>query len=274
MFYSQLLGEKSMTDSNQGLVFNIQRYSIHDGPGIRTIVFLQGCPLRCPWCSNPESQGAVRPLTWIKNGKKETITRWMTVDEVLNEIEKDDIFYRNSGGGVTLSGGECLVQADFSANLLRQVKALGINTAIETTGALPVSAIDKVLPYTDYVMFDLKIMKSEIAKQVIGDDTSLVKASFEAALATETAHVIPRIPLIPGYTTKPENLQQIVDYVRYLPVKEVHILPFHQYGSQKYAYLNREYTMAHVPLLTKYEIHRIHEFFKNNQLTAIVDGLE
>lgn len=263
-----------MTTGERGLIFNIQRYSIHDGPGIRTIIFLQGCPLHCPWCSNPESQGAVRPLSWIKNGKRETITKWMTVDEVLDEVEKDDVFYRTSGGGVTLSGGECLVQADFSANLLQQVKALGINTAIETTGALPLNAIKKVLPYTDQVLFDLKIMNGTLAKQVIGDDTQLVKASFEAALATETAQVTPRIPLIPGYTTRPENLQQIADYVKQVGVHEVHILPFHQYGSQKYTYLRRDYTMADTPLLTTQEVEQIQQFFEKQQIKVVVSGLE
>lgn len=258
----------------KGLIFNIQRYSIHDGPGIRTIVFFQGCPLRCPWCCNPESQGAVRPLTWVKDGHEETISHWVTVDEVLDEIEKDDIFYRTSGGGVTLSGGECLVQSDFAANILREVKALGISTAIETTGAMPLKAIKKVLPYVDHVMFDLKIMNPTIAKRVIGDDVGQVKASFEAALATPSAQVTPRVPLIPGYTTKPENLQQIADYVHQVGIHEIHILPFHQYGSQKYTYLKRNYTMAKTPLLTQAEVDGIHQFFEDQQITAIVSGLE
>lgn len=260
--------------ADKGLIFNIQRYSIHDGPGIRTIVFFQGCPLRCPWCSNPESQGAVRPMTWTKNGKTETISYWATVDEILDEIEKDEVFYRTSGGGVTLSGGECLVQYDFAATLLREVKALGINTAIETTGAMPLKAIKKVLPYTDYVMFDLKIMNPILAKRVIGDDVGQVKASFEAALATPTAQVTPRVPLIPGYTTKPENLQQIADYVHEVGIHEIHILPFHQYGSQKYEYLKRNYTMKDTPLLTPTEVDNIHQFFTGQKITAIVSGLE
>ncbi|KRN27959.1 [formate-C-acetyltransferase]-activating enzyme [Lactobacillus selangorensis] len=260
-------------DPNKGLIFNIQRYSVHDGPGIRTIVFLQGCPLRCPWCCNPESQ-SVRPVTWVKNGKKETISHWMTADEVMDEIEKDEIFYRTSGGGVTLSGGECLMQADFGANILRQCKQLGISTAIETTGAMPLTEIQKVLPYTDYVMFDLKIMNPIRAKQVIGDNVAQVKASFEEALATPTARVMPRVPLIPGYTTVPKNLQQIADYVHEVGVKEIHILPFHQYGSSKYEYLNRTYTMKDTPLLTDQQVSDIHSFFEDQNIHAVVNGLE
>lgn len=262
------------SNSKQGLVFNIQRYSIHDGPGIRTIVFLQGCPLKCPWCCNPESQGPVRPMTWIKNGKKETISHWMTVAEVMDEVEKDSVFYRTSGGGLTLSGGECLLQADFAASLLKCAKQLGISTAIETTGAMPLTEIKKILPYTDNVMFDLKIMNPIIAKKVIGDNVSEVQASFEEALASPNTHITPRVPLIPGYTTKKENLAQIADYVNLIGVKEIHILPFHQYGSSKYEYLGKKYTMADTPLLTENEVKSIHDFFTSQGITAIVSGLE
>lgn len=262
------------SNEQQGLVFNIQRYSIHDGPGIRTIVFLQGCPLRCPWCCNPESQGAVRPMTWIKNGKPETISKWMTVAEVMAEVEKDDVFYRTSGGGLTLSGGECLLQADFAQSLLKAAKSLGISTAIETTGAMPVSEINKVLPYTDHVMFDLKIMDAVRAKWAIGDDVEQVKASFEAALAMPTATVMPRVPLIPGYTTVPANLRQIADYVHQVGVEEIHILPFHQYGSQKYDYLKRQYKMKDTALLTDEEVANIHDFFQQEKIKAVVSGLE
>lgn len=258
----------------KGLIFNIQRYSIHDGPGIRTIVFLQGCPLHCPWCCNPESQGPVTPLTWIKNGQKETITKWYSVAEVMAEVEKDDLFYRNSGGGLTLSGGECLVQADFCANLLHEAHKLGINTAIETTGAVPLREVKKVLPYVDHALFDLKIMNPLRARQVIGEDINTVKTSFETFLHTPTIQVTPRIPLIPGYTTKPKNLEQIADYATSLGLKEVHILPFHQYGSQKYEYLNRHYTMADTPLLTNEEVQNIHDYFESRKIKAIVSGLE
>ncbi|BDR55550.1 glycyl-radical enzyme activating protein [Xylocopilactobacillus apis] len=206
--------------------------------------------------------------------KKETITKWYTVDEVVKEVEKDDIFYRSSGGGLTLSGGECLVQADFAANLMHEVKTLGINTAIETTGAVPMREIKKVLPYVDHALFDLKIMAPLQARQVIGDDVRMVKASFEAFLNTPTVEVTPRIPLIPGYTTKPENIRQIAAYVNEIGVKEVHILPFHQYGSQKYKYLGRNYTMEDTPLLTQEEVDNIHDYFESQHITAIVSGLE
>jgi pyruvate formate lyase activating enzyme len=257
----------------RGLVFNIQRYSIHDGTGIRTIVFLMGCPLHCPWCSNPESQGPVRPSTWKKNGMEEPLGRWMSVDEVLHEVEKDEIFYRTSNGGITLSGGEVLMQADFAAELLKEVQALGINTAIETTGALPLKQIRKVLPYTDQVLFDLKIMNPVAARKIIGENIERIKQNFKEAL-NSSAHVIPRIPLIPGYTAQPENLRQIRDYVTGLGIKEIHILPFHQYGSSKYDYLKRTYLLKETPLLKQEEINEIKELFESAQIKTIVSGLE
>lgn len=258
----------------RGLIFNIQRYAFHDGSGIRTVVFLQGCPLHCLWCSNPESQGAVKPVTWYKNGQAKTVGQWYTLDAVLAEIEKDEIFYQTSGGGITLSGGECLVQADFSAALLRAVKSLGIPTAIETTGALPITAINKVLPYTDEVLFDLKIMAQPLAKQVIGDNVAFVKASFEAALQASETTVIPRIPLIPGYTAQMDNLHQIIDYLHQCGVKKVHLLPFHQYGSQKYHDLNRAYALEKTPLLTSEAITQIHDLFTAENIDAVVYGLD
>lgn len=257
----------------KGLIFNIQRYSIHDGSGIRTIVFFQGCPLKCPWCANPESQGAIKPVTWTKNGKKETISYWVTVDEVMNEVEKDEIFYRTSGGGLTLSGGECLFQYEFATNLLKTSKEMGISTAIETAGGASTDAIRSVLPYTDEVLYDLKIMNPLRASAVIGENVNLIKKNFETALAS-SAKVTPRVPLIPGYTTIPRNLEQIADYVLSLGINKIHILPFHQFGLQKWNYLNRNYTMRNTDLLTDKQVNDIHDYYASRGITAVISGLQ
>lgn len=258
----------------KGLIFNIQRYSIHDGPGIRTIVFFQGCPLRCPWCANPESQGPVAPLTWVKNGKKETISRWVTVDEVMNEVRKDEIFYSSSGGGLTLSGGECLMQPEFARNLLKAAKDEGYTTAIETAGGIANHHFKKVIPYVDETLYDLKIMNPLRARAVIGENVDLIKQNFETALAEPNTHVTPRVPLIPGYTTLPRNLEQIADYVLELGISEIHILPFHQFGMQKWNYIGQEYTMRNTPLLTNDEVNNIHHYFAMRGIDAIISGLE
>ncbi|MBL1226422.1 glycyl-radical enzyme activating protein [Enterococcus sp. BWR-S5] len=259
---------------DKGLVFNIQRYSIHDGGGIRTIIFLKGCPLACPWCSNPESRKGVQPSSWQKNGRTETIGEWYDVDTLVDEAMKDEIFYRTSGGGVTLSGGEVLMQADFAAKLLEELHELGIHTAIETTGCFPIERLSKLLPHLDQILFDLKIMDEDMSKRVIGADVTTVKENFEAALAAEAVDVIPRIPLIPSYTDSRDNLLSIIEYLKQLGVLSVHLLPFHQYGSNKYDYLGWDYEMEDTAVLSKREISAIKELFEAEGINASVDGLE
>lgn len=259
--------------SKKGLVFNIQRYSIHDGSGIRTIVFLKGCPLGCPWCANPESRGAVEPVTWVKNGKEEVVGEWKTVDEVVAEIMKDEIFFRASKGGVTISGGEVLMQHEFAGELLNELKDLGVHTAIETTGCFHKERLASLLPNLDQVLFDLKIMDQEKLSEVIGSNIELVKENFEMALQYEGVEVIPRIPLIPGYTATKENLLAIIEYLNSLNITEVHLLPFHQYGSSKYEYLSMPYELKDVEVLTKEEIEEIRQLFREHGIFGNVDGL-
>ena len=257
----------------KGLVFNIQRYSIHDGTGIRTVVFLKGCPLKCPWCANPESQKAVTPTTWIKNGKLENVGEWLTVSEVVAEVLKDEVFFRTSGGGVTLSGGEVLMQMAFARELLKTFYELSIHTAIETTGCYPKERLLSLLPYLNELLFDLKLMDSQQSKQVIGADVETVKANFELALMQSDIEVVPRIPLIPTYTTTPDNLLAIIDYLNTLNIRTVHLLPFHQYGSSKYDYLGWEYQLKDMPTLSDSSLKAIYQMFETNELTPIMEGL-
>lgn len=259
---------------DRGLVFNIQRYSVHDGGGIRTLIFLKGCPLRCPWCSNPESQKNVEPASWKKNGKTEQIGQWRSIDDLLDEVLKDEIFYRTSGGGVTLSGGEVLMQADFSEKFLRELRDLGIHTAIETTGCFPVERLKKIAPVVDQVLFDLKIMDHCEAKKVIGLDSRIVEENFDYLLTQTQIQLIPRIPLIPSYTTNKSNIQQLIRFLTARKVTEVHLLPFHKYGSSKYEYLGWEYHMKEVQTLTQVEVDTIKELFESEGIAANIDGLE
>ncbi|MGG5369836.1 glycyl-radical enzyme activating protein [Enterococcus sp. AZ196] len=259
---------------DRGLVFNIQRYSVHDGGGIRTLIFLKGCPLRCPWCSNPESRKKVEPTTWKKNGKTEQIGEWCSSNELLDEVLKDEIFYRTSGGGVTLSGGEVLMQTEFASEFLKELKGLGIHTAIETTGCFPVERIEKLAPYVDQVLFDLKIMGHSEAKRVIGVDPEMVTKNFDYLLTQKQIQVVPRIPLIPEYTTNETNIQRLIHFLTVRRLEEVHLLPFHQYGSSKYDYLGWEYPMKKVQTLKQAEIDEIKELFERAGILANIDGLE
>lgn len=257
----------------EGLVFNIQRYSVHDGDGIRTIIFLKGCPLKCPWCSNPESRLAVKPTVWNKNGQAETVGEWWTVDQLVEEVMKDEIFFRTSGGGVTLSGGEVLMQAEFAQALLKELHQLGVDTAIETTGCFPLQEIASLTPYLNQVLFDLKIMDQTDARQVIGINQQLVKENF-AFLRTQNLELTPRIPLIPGYTTSQSNIQALIDYLIQQEVSAVHLLPFHQYGSNKYQYLGWEYQLKDASTLTDAEVRTIQSIFEAEGISANVDGLK
>ncbi|MDX5592182.1 [formate-C-acetyltransferase]-activating enzyme [Pseudovibrio sp. SPO723] len=256
-----------------GRVFNIQRYSLNDGEGIRTVVFLKGCPLSCPWCSNPESRSSkpqvIRRETkcihcevcsWdvaeCPSGALELVGTDMTMDELLKEIEKDDVFYRSSGGGVTLSGGEVLTQARFAIELLKRLKRLGYNTAIETTGHGNTALLMEMSKYCDEVLYDFKIMDPETAKKTTGINLQRSLDNFRGLIAQGT-HVVPRIPLIPGYTMHAENIQAILDYLSEFDLKEVHLLPFHQFGANKYETFEMEYELKDVPVPTDNEVEAI-----------------
>lgn len=257
----------------KGLIFNIQRYSVHDGSGIRTLVFLKGCPLKCPWCSNPESQGGVEPVTWLKDGKKEIVGEWKTVEEVTKEVLKDEMFYRTSSGGVTISGGEALIQKDFVLALLQELKSHGIHTAIETTGCTQPKVLASLLPYLDQVLFDLKIMNQDKLKRTIGAALANVKDNFRLVAADNRIELIARVPLIPQYTTDKKNIAEIISFLSECKVAKVHLLPFHQYGSNKYEYLGQKYSMSEVDTLKQSEIEEIVKLFKAKKIIPTVEGL-
>ena len=157
----------------KGRIFDVQKYSVHDGPGIRTIVFLKGCVLRCRWCCNPESQ-EYRIQNMKVLGEDKVIGRDVTVREMIEEVEKDRAYYYRSGGGITLSGGECMCQADFSRDLLRAAKERGINTAVESMACAPWEKIEQVLPYLDVYLMDIKHMDQEKHKEFTGRANGLM----------------------------------------------------------------------------------------------------
>jgi len=273
----------------KGLVFNVQRYSLHDGAGIRTIVFLKGCPLHCPWCCNPESQSFEIEKAKINNlcikckvcsfdidecpsGAIVEFGKYMTKEEVMAEVQKDMIFYDTSGGGVTLSGGEASAQQQFVLELLKGFKKLGINTAMETCGQATVHNLLILSQYLDLILFDLKIMNKEKSKELLGADIELIKANIKA-LVESNKKVIPRIPLIPGYTMDDENVKEIINFIKQLGLKEIHILPFHQYGNKKYEYIKKEYKLKHIKPPTDQEVEDIKAKMESQGLKVTIGGL-
>lgn len=226
-----------------GRIFDVQRYSIHDGPGIRTILFLKGCILRCRWCCNPESQEfAIQKM--IVQGEEKIIGRDVTVEEMLQVVEKDRAYYYRSGGGMTLSGGECLCQPEFARDLLRGAKERGIHTAIESMAGMPWENIQMVLPYLDLYLMDIKHTNPEKHKAFTGrSNERMLENARKTALSGMTRLVI-RVPVIPGFNDTVEELQGIARFAATLPgVDKIHLLPYHRLGQDKYTGLGREYLL-------------------------------
>ncbi len=278
-----------------GTVLNIQRYCSHDGPGIRTTVFLKGCSLRCKWCANPESIRPKPELTYDPrkcSGKKcslclqdpfpagafyfepgndaEVKVNWdlatscgeeltslcptgaldvygkrMTVAEVLDEVEKDASFYQSTGGGMTLSGGELLMQPEFSAALLEGAHQRGINTAIETAGNVPWRFYEQVLPHVDTMLHDYKLMSSERHKKWTGVGNERILANFKQAYETfPDVDFIARTPLIPGINADEEFIREVLAHIRpHKNVIDYELLPYHRFGLGKYEYLGKVYEL-------------------------------
>jgi len=279
-----------------GIVLNIQRYCSHDGPGIRTNVFLKGCSLRCKWCANPESIHPKPELSYAPNmciGKQacglclkppfpegafyvvegaddKVKVNWdlatdvdealvslcptdaldmygkrMTVDEVLGEVEKDASIYRNSGGGMTLSGGECQLQPDFAAALLAGAHERGINTAIETACNVPWSFVAKVLPHVDTMLHDHKLTIPERHKKWAGVSNERILANFKRAYETfPDIDFIARTPLIPGVNADEEHIRAVLAFIRpYKNVIDYELLPYHRFGLGKYESLGVVYEL-------------------------------
>lgn len=285
-----------MNGTFTGTVLNIQRYCSHDGPGIRTTVFLKGCSLRCKWCSNPESiypkpelaynaslcsgakecglclkapfpEGAFYVVdgaddkirvNWdlASDCEKAVVSRCptdalymfgsqMTVDEVLAEVEKDESFYRSSGGGMTLSGGECALQPDFAEALLRGAHECGINTAIETAGNYPWRFMEQVLPHVDTVLHDHKLTTPQRHKKWIGVSNERILENFKRAYETYPDKIfIARTPVIPGVNDDEEHIRAVLDFIRpYKNVVDYELLPYMRFGMGKYDMLGRIYEL-------------------------------
>ena len=228
-----------------GRIFDIQRYSIHDGPGIRTIVFLKGCYLRCRWCCNPESQEyKIQELTLA--GKTKTVGRDVTVEEVMDEVRKDDRYYRRSGGGITLSGGECMAQPEFAEALLRATHEYGYSTAIETTAFAKREVVAKLLPHVDHFLMDIKHMDSAKHKEFTSQPNELILENAKY-IAENAKHLIIRVPVVPTFNDTPEEIAAIARFADSLPnVTELHLLPYHRLGQDKYQGIGRNYTLMDI----------------------------
>ncbi|MDR0298353.1 MAG: glycyl-radical enzyme activating protein [Streptococcaceae bacterium] len=225
-------------------VFNVQKFSIHDGPGIRTVIFFKGCPLRCFWCANPESQNKfpekmrddLSKLGFVTVGENKSY------DELIDEVMKDALFYEESGGGVTVSGGEVLMQAAFATELLRRLKEKGIHTAAETTGFAKPAVFADFLAQVDYLFFDVKHWDAAQHRRGTGADLQVILENLKMALSSGV-EMWPRIPVIPGFNDGLENARGFAKLFHEIGVTRVELLPFHQFGEKKYELLGRDYRL-------------------------------
>lgn len=232
--------------NTKGRIFDIQRYSIHDGNGIRTIVFLKGCVLRCRWCCNPESQ-EYDIQTMMVQGQPKIIGRDVTVKEVMETVEKDRQYYWRTGGGLTLSGGESLCQPEFATALLRAAQDSGISTAMESMGCAKWETIEQLLPYLDQYLLDIKHMNPRKHQEFTGRSNELMIENAMKIAKSGMTELSIRVPVIPGFNDTEEEIRQIAAYTATLPnVRRMHLLPYHRLGQDKYTGLNREYLMGDV----------------------------
>jgi len=257
--------------NTKGRIFDIQRFSVHDGPGVRTIVFLKGCFLRCKWCCNPESQ-RFDIETMTVDGREKIIGRDVTVAQVMDEIEKDRIYYRRSGGGVTLSGGESLGQPDFAAAILRACKERRINTAIESTGCAGFDKIEKLLPYLDLYLMDIKHTNSEKHKAFTTQPNELILENARK-IAEKANKLIIRVPVIPTFNDTESEIKGIAEFAKSLPnVDELHLLPYHRLGEDKYKGLGRNYELHGVELISEEHIERLKKIVEDTGLICRIGG--
>jgi pyruvate formate lyase activating enzyme len=291
----------------EGIVFDIQRYSLHDGPGLRTNIFLKGCPLRCAWCANPESQAMQPelalfehncmtcgqfetpcPVCWDQRTEKMAefdqraavcptgAVHWIgqrrMAGDVMREVRRDIPFYED-GGGMTLTGGEATMQPDMAEALLRLAKADYISTAIETCGHTRWTVFERLVPFLDDILYDLKHIDSQLHQTHTGLDNGLILSNLRR-LAASGAPVTVRIPLIPGFNATFKTISAMADFVASLggSVKRVDVLPYHTLGKSKYAALGRNYPWREHERLSADEIEALAAVVRERGLPVEIGG--
>ncbi|AQS59086.1 trans-4-hydroxy-L-proline dehydratase activase [Desulforamulus ferrireducens] len=295
-------------------IFNIQKYCVHDGPGIRTTVFFKGCPLRCAWCHNPESQHFQRELLYnpgqctlcgqcqrqcehgaitINQGSlkqdhskcqacgkcldycltdaREIAGQTYSLSEIIKEIEKDRPFYEESGGGVTLSGGEPLCQIDFVTELVKSCQDMGISVAVDTCGHVPFSYFENILAEVDLFLYDLKLMDPELHRQYTGVDNKLILENLQK-LSARGGNIWLRLPLIEGVNMNREHINQVISFTRDLNISLVNLLPYHDIHRAKYSRLARPYAHHLMTTPSEEKIEEIKSLLETHQFKVKIGG--
>ena len=251
--------------SHKGTVFDIKKFAIHDGPGIRTTVFLKGCPMDCWWCHNPEARDDIA-------GKLADKTRTISVDQVTEEILKDRVFYDQSGGGVTFSGGEPMAQPEFLLALLQSCREGGIHTAVDTCGHAPTEDFEKIYDLTGLFLYDLKIMDNELHRKYTGVSNELVLKNL-SLLGKKGSNVQVRVPLIPGITDTEENLDAIMAFTGELHgISQVSLLPYNRFGEDKRRRFDLGDRLGRLPAQTAEQVEAVAERFRTGGYEVKIGG--
>jgi pyruvate formate lyase activating enzyme len=224
------------------LIFNIQKFCVHDGPGIRTTVFFKGCPLKCRWCHNPEGMNFRIESIKTKDGKNEIVGKYFTVSELIKEIEKDQIFYEQSEGGATLSGGEVMMQdMNYIEELVQSLKRKGISVIIDTSGFAPFENFQRILPYVDRFLYDLKFFDSEIHREYTGVPNEMILGNLKK-LSDAGGTISLRLIQVDGINNRRTDVEKIISWLHEnkIHIDEINLLPYHEFGSDKYARLGQK----------------------------------
>jgi len=268
---------------NKGLIFDIRRFTVHDGPGIRTTIFFKGCPLKCWWCHNPESQDfkseeSIRKL--ILSGKRfersETTGKFMSENEVMFEVLQDQLFYDESGGGVTFSGGEPLMQEPFLHDLLKTCKQKGLHTAVDTSGYAHRSIIEKIADHVDLFLYDLKMINNALHRKYTGVSNRSILENLKFLYSTGK-NVMIRFPVIPGITDTTENINDMKEFITNLQIPkfsnfQISLLPYHTIARGKYHRFNKINKFQHLSPMKKEELEPLKQEFEKAGLLVKLGG--
>jgi pyruvate formate lyase activating enzyme len=265
----------------EGLIFNIKRYSIHDGPGIRVTFFLKGCPLSCLWCHNPEGISPT-PETVLRTNRVsnrefstyEEAGKFYSVETVLEILGRDRVFMNQSGGGVTFSGGEPMLQFEFLLDALKSCKENGYHTTVDTSGYSSADKFKSIIPFTDLFLFDIKHLDE--ARHIESTGTSNISILDNYRLLLEIGNeIIVRIPVIPGFNDDSAHLERLKQFLyetKNSSLQRINLLPFHRIGSSKYKRFNIPYKLERVKPPSKERMQELKEFFQQTGIKVKIGG--